>query len=130
MAENRNLGVFDVMVNMVIPERHDSGRLRYPVRGEKGSLCMEIDLFRAEVRLWVVVFEGSAWCLLNCRGLSVFLRLTFHASERPTLSASAPPPRAPARRSQIYVFQKMATFTFDNCAAMCLWCPRPVFSPR
>lgn len=61
MAENTNLGVVDVMVNMVVPERHDSGRLQCLVRREKGRLCMKIDLFRVEARLWVVVSEASTW---------------------------------------------------------------------
>jgi hypothetical protein len=47
MPENTNLGVFAVMVNMVSPERLGSDHLRYRVRDEKGTLCMEIDLFRA-----------------------------------------------------------------------------------
>jgi hypothetical protein len=47
VPENTNLDVFAVMVNMVIPERVGSGHLQYRVRGEKGSLCKEIDLFRA-----------------------------------------------------------------------------------
>jgi hypothetical protein len=56
-----NLGVFAETVNRGNPERLDSGRLQYHVHDEKTSLCMEIDRFRAEVRLWGVVFEGSPW---------------------------------------------------------------------
>ena len=44
---------------MVILERLDSGRLRRRVHDEKVSLGMGNDQFRAWVRLWVVVFEGS-----------------------------------------------------------------------
>ena len=64
-AENTNLAVCDAMVSTVIPERRDSGRLRHPVHGEMVSLCMEIDQFHAWVMLWVLVCEGSTWCLLN-----------------------------------------------------------------
>lgn len=59
--ECMKLGVFAEMVNMVNPERPDSGRLQYHVHDEKVSLCMEIDRFRAEVKLWGVVFEVSPW---------------------------------------------------------------------
>jgi hypothetical protein len=59
--ESMNLGVFVETVNRVNPERPDSGRLQYHVHDEKGSLCMEIDRFRAEVKLWGVVFEASSW---------------------------------------------------------------------
>lgn len=54
-------GVFAETVNMVNPERPDSGRLQYHVHDEKASLCMEIDRFRAEVKLWGVVLEVSPW---------------------------------------------------------------------
>ena len=55
-----NLGVFAEMVNMVYPERPDSGRLQYRVHDEKASPCMEIGRLRAEVKLWGVVFEASS----------------------------------------------------------------------
>ena len=53
--------VFAETVNMMNPERPDSGRLQYHVHDEKASRCMEIDRFRAEVKLWGVVFEVSPW---------------------------------------------------------------------
>jgi hypothetical protein len=55
------LGVFVETVNMVNPERPDSGRLQYHAHDGKASLCMEIDRFRAEVKLWGVVSEVSPW---------------------------------------------------------------------
>ena len=59
--ECMKLGVFAETVNMVNPERPDSGRLQYHAHDEKASLCMEIDRFRAEVKSWGVVFEVSPW---------------------------------------------------------------------
>jgi hypothetical protein len=55
------LGVFAETVNMVNPERPDSGRLQYHAHDEKARLCMEIDRFRAEVKSWGVAFEVSPW---------------------------------------------------------------------
>jgi hypothetical protein len=65
VAEDTNLAACDVMVNMAIPERLDSDRLRHPVHGERVNLCTEIDQFHASVMLWVVVFGGWPWSLLN-----------------------------------------------------------------
>ena len=58
-AESRTLGVFGVMANMATLERHDSGLLQCHVHDEKESLCVEIDGFRAWVRLRVAACEGS-----------------------------------------------------------------------
>jgi hypothetical protein len=59
--ECMKLGVFAETVNMVNPERPDSGRLQYHAHDEKARLCMEIDRFRAEVKSWGVAFEVSPW---------------------------------------------------------------------
>lgn len=64
-AEGMNLVAATVTVNMVIPGRLDSGRLRYHVHGENASLGMESDPFRAWVGLWVAASEDSTWWLLR-----------------------------------------------------------------
>ena len=59
MAESRSLDVFGVTANMAILQRLDNGLLQCHVHDEKGSLCVEIDGFRAWVRLRVAACEGS-----------------------------------------------------------------------